>query len=219
MLIALAFHRTGHAARVTALAGVGGVALALTLHLTWDALAARAGSAPPLALLGTIPTPTVAVLVTGLLGSSSPLDSSSSNGAARARAWVDFTAWRLYAAVQDPETARELSQLCGEHGVLATSEGDTRGTSRRWGDAASSSTNRSEIRRPLIKLDKLLQDARADEAFVIARGHKPLRCGRAIYFRRPEMVAQVVPSRFQAPTGPRPPSSSAVWRSGCAGAP
>jgi type IV secretion system protein VirD4 len=120
-----------------------------------------------------------------------------------ARAWVDSTAWRLYAAVQDPETARELSQLCGEHGVLATSEGDSRGTSRRWGDATSASSgksaNRSEIRRPLIKPDELLQDARADEAFVIARGHKPLRCGRAIYFRRPEMVAQVDPSRFQSP--------------------
>lgn len=124
-----------------------------------------------------------------------------------ARAWVDSTAWRLYAAVQDPETARELSQLCGEHGVLATSEGDTRGTSTRWGAATSASSgksaNRSEIRRPLIKPDELLQDARADEAFVIARGHKPLRCGRAIYFRRPEMVAQVDPSRFQAPHRPK----------------
>ena len=91
--------------------------------------------------------------------------------------------------------------------MLATSEGDTRGTSRRWGDATSASSgksaNRSEIRRPLIKPDELLQDARADEAFVIARGHKPLRCGRAIYFRRPEMVAQVDPSRFQAPHRPK----------------
>lgn len=118
-----------------------------------------------------------------------------------ARAWIDSTAWRLYAAVQDPETARELSQACGEHGVMATSEGDTRGTSGRWGGASSASSgrsaNRSEIRRALIKPDELLQDTRADEAFVIARGHKPLRCGRAIYFRRPEMVAAVAPSRFQ----------------------
>lgn len=118
-----------------------------------------------------------------------------------ARAWYDSTSWRLYAAVQDPETARELSQVCGEHGVMATSEGDTRGTSGRIGGgfaAASSgrSENRSEIRRSLIKPDELLQDTRGDEGFVIVRGSRPLRCGRAIYFRRPDMAAAVTPSRF-----------------------
>ena len=137
-----------------------------------------------------------------------------------ARAWVDSTAWRLYAAVQDPETARELSQLCGEHGVLATSEGDTRGTSSRWGAAVPASSgrraNRSEIRRPLIKPGELLQDARADEAFVIARGQKPLRCGPVIYFRRPKIVAQVDPSRFQARTGQRRPSERPNFSRGSA---
>lgn len=117
-----------------------------------------------------------------------------------ARAWYDSTSWRLYAAVQDPETARELSQVCGEHGVLATSHGDTAGTSAKGMGASHSnsgrSENRSEIRRALIKPDELLQDTRADEAFVIVRGARPLRCGRAIYFRRPQMVARVTPSRF-----------------------
>jgi type IV secretion system protein VirD4 len=100
-----------------------------------------------------------------------------------------------------------VREVCGEHGVVATSEGDTRGTSTRWGDATSASSgksaNCSETRRPLIKSDELLQDARADEAFVIARGHKPLRCGRAIYFRKPEMVVQVAPSHFQDPHRPK----------------
>ncbi|PZX14314.1 type IV secretion system protein VirD4 [Palleronia aestuarii] len=118
-----------------------------------------------------------------------------------ARAWADGTSWRLYAALQDPETAGELSQVCGEHGVVAASEGDTRGTSGRWGGATSASAgrsaNRSEMRRSLVKPDELLQDTRADEAFVITRGAKPLRCGRAIYFRRPDMVVEVAPSRFQ----------------------
>jgi type IV secretion system protein VirD4 len=108
-----------------------------------------------------------------------------------ARAWYDgtsCTAWQIHAALQDPETARELSQVCGEHGVVASSEGSTRGTSGHWGGATSSSSghsaSRSEMRRPLIKPDELLQDARADEAFVILRSAKPLRCGRAIYFQR-----------------------------------
>ena len=116
------------------------------------------------------------------------------------QAWYDSTSWRLFAAIQDPETAKELSGLCGEHGVIATAEGDTAGTSARIGGFASASSgksqNRSEIRRALIKPDELLQDTRSDEAFVIVRGAKPLRCGRAVYFRRREWDALVGRNRF-----------------------
>ena len=116
------------------------------------------------------------------------------------QAWYDSTSWRLFAAIQDPETARELSAMCGEHGVVATAQGDTAGTSGRIGGFASASSgkseNRSEIRRALIKPDELIQDARSDEAFVIVRGAKPLRCGRAVYFRRPEWTALVEANRF-----------------------
>ncbi|MBY0255837.1 MAG: type IV secretory system conjugative DNA transfer family protein [Methylobacterium organophilum] len=119
-----------------------------------------------------------------------------------ARAWYDSTSWRLYAAVQDPETAKELSQVCGEHGVVTTSRGDTAGTSARGLGSSQTnsgrSENRSEMRRALIKPDELLQDTRADEAFVIVRGSRPIRCGRAIFFRRPDMAARVAPSRFHA---------------------
>ena len=132
-----------------------------------------------------------------------------------ARAWYDGTSWRLYAALQDPETARELSQVCGEHGVIAASEGSTRGTSGRWGGATSSnagqSASRSEMRRLLIKPEELLQDTRADEAFVILRGAKPLRCGRAIYFRRPDMAHAVRSSRFQK-SAPRPATNRSGQR-------
>ena len=123
------------------------------------------------------------------------------------QAWYDSTSWRLFAAIQDPETARELSNMCGEHGVMATSLGDSVNASGRVGGAYASnssgrSENRSEIRRALIKPDELLQDARADEAFVVLRGAKPLRCGRAIYFRRPDMRGQVEASRFhKTPVG------------------
>jgi type IV secretory pathway TraG/TraD family ATPase VirD4 len=50
--------------------------------------------------------------------------------------------------------------------------------------SAGRSENRSEIKRPLIRPQELLQDCRKDEAFVISAGNPPLRCGRAIYFRR-----------------------------------
>ena len=117
------------------------------------------------------------------------------------RAWYDGVSWRGYAAVQDLDTARELSALCGERGVLAYSEGQNSGSHRRMGFSHGSRSkgrnlNVHEIRRQLIKPDELIQDTRTDELFVIARGCKPLRCGRAIYFRRPEMVAQVKASKF-----------------------
>lgn len=128
------------------------------------------------------------------------------------RAWYDSTSWRLFAAIQDPETARELSTLCGEHGVVATAQGDTQGTQGRAGALGSKSSghsqNRSEIKRALIRPDELLQDTRADEAFVIVRGSKPLRCGRAIYFRRPGMAAQVRASHFHAKPRLRPSTAA-----------
>lgn len=118
------------------------------------------------------------------------------------QAWYDATSWRLFAAVQDPDTAKELSAMCGEYGVVATARGDSAGSHGRGGGigAASSSAgwseNRSEMRRALIRPEEIIQDTRADEAFVLVRGAKPLRCGRAIYFRRPDMAPLVAANRF-----------------------
>ena len=50
-----------------------------------------------------------------------------------------------------------------------------------------------------------MHDVRDDEQFILSRGMAPLRCGRAIYFRRPEMQARVAANRFHnsgAPSGP-----------------
>jgi type IV secretion system protein VirD4 len=47
-----------------------------------------------------------------------------------------------------------------------------------------------------------MHDTRDDEMFVLTRGSPPLRCGRAIYFRRPEMTAQVAENRFYKKTFP-----------------
>jgi type IV secretion system protein VirD4 len=116
------------------------------------------------------------------------------------QAGYDATSWRLFAAVQDPDTARELSAMCGEHGVVAIAEGNSAGSQGRGSAFATSSSgrsaNRSEIRRALIKPEEILQDTRADEAFVMVRGAKPLRCGRAIYFRRQDMAPLVAANRF-----------------------
>ena len=115
------------------------------------------------------------------------------------QAWYDSTSWRLFAAVQDPDTAKELSAMCGEYGVVATSQGDNEGSQARSGIASSSSgrsENRSEVKRALIKPDELTHDTRSDEAFVLVRGSKPLRCGRAVWFRRREWLSLVEANRF-----------------------
>jgi len=127
------------------------------------------------------------------------------------RAWYDSVSWRAYAAIRDERTARELSDAFGSYGVIAYSEGDNRGQQSGQNLAAIGSrsrgqnTNRHEIRRRLIAPDELIQDTRTDELFVIAGG-RPIRCGRAIYFRRKDIRDLVQPSRFSQ-TGLSPDQS------------
>ena len=120
------------------------------------------------------------------------------------RAWYDGVSHRSYAAVQDLETAKELEETFGAYGVMATSEGSNTGSSGRNFEVGSRSKganlNYHEISRPLIRKDELMSDTRADEAFVVVRGARPVRCGRAIYFRRPDMVDRVDETRFRSKT-------------------
>jgi type IV secretion system protein VirD4 len=44
--------------------------------------------------------------------------------------------------------------------------------------------------------------------FVVIRSNPPLRCGRAIYFRRPEMTAKVAANRFYKKPKPVKPVKS-----------
>lgn len=115
------------------------------------------------------------------------------------RAWYDGVSHRTFAAVSDPETAKELEETFGTYGVMATSEGVNTGTSGKNMEAGSRSRGANEsfheISRPLIRRDELLNDCRTDEAFIVMRGAR-VRCGRAISFRRPEMVKQLQPSGF-----------------------
>jgi type IV secretion system protein VirD4 len=122
------------------------------------------------------------------------------------KTWFDSLAWRAYAGVNNLETAREISAVCGEYGILARSEGKHRGSS--YGMQGSSNRgqneNISEGRRALITSDELMHDTRDDEVFIFRRGARPIRCGRAIYFRRPEMLAQAGTNRFHAGMAERP---------------
>ncbi len=51
-------------------------------------------------------------------------------------------------------------------------------------------------RRPLIMPHEITQSMRKDEQIVIVQGHSPIRCGRAIYFRRKDMNEAAKANRF-----------------------
>jgi type IV secretion system protein VirD4 len=116
------------------------------------------------------------------------------------RSWYDGVSSRCYAAVQDIDTATELENSFGTYGVMASSEGTNIGTSGKGFEVGNrsrgSNVSYHEISRPLIRKSEFMHDIRDDEMFVLLRGGAPLRCGRAIYFRRPELVARVAANRF-----------------------
>lgn len=112
-----------------------------------------------------------------------------------ATSWIDGTAFASYSAIKALDTARNISAQCGEMTV------EVQGTSRNVGWSSSTSgTRKSESlnlqRRPLIMPHEITQQMRKDEQIIIVQGHDPIRCGRAIYFRRKDMNAEASPNRF-----------------------
>lgn len=105
--------------------------------------------------------------------------------------WFESASWISFSAVNDPETADYISKRCG----MTTVEIDQ---VSRSSQASGSSRTRSKqlASRPLIQPHEVLR-MRADEQIVFTAGNAPLRCGRAIWFRRDDMKACVGENRFQ----------------------
>ena len=109
--------------------------------------------------------------------------------------WIDGCAFASYAAIKALDTARNVSAQCGEMTV------EVKGSSRNIGwETKNSASRKSESvnfqRRPLIMPHEITQSMRKDEQIIIVQGHSPIRCGRAIYFRRKEMDAVAEVNRF-----------------------
>jgi type IV secretion system protein VirD4 len=87
---------------------------------------------------------------------------------------------------------------------MASSEGTNTGTSGKAFETGSrsrgSNTTFHEVSRPLIRKSEIMQDMRDDDMIVLPRSSPPLRCGRAIYFRRPELNEQVGENKFYKKT-------------------
>src|SRR3954462_14274643 len=90
---------------------------------------------------------------------------------------------------------RKISRRCGQ--ITVEVEGSSRSFGM-WGSNASSRMSRSVSyqKRPLILEHEVMQNVRTDEQIIFMLNQPPLRCGRAIYFRRPEMNAVVGQNRF-----------------------
>ncbi|MCO6181051.1 Ti-type conjugative transfer system protein TraG [Ciceribacter sp. RN22] len=112
-----------------------------------------------------------------------------------ATSWIDGCAFASYAAIKALDTARNVSAQCGEMTV------EVKGSSRNIGwDTKNSASRKSESvnfqRRPLIMPHEITQSMRKDEQIIIVQGHSPIRCGRAIYFRRKDMNEAAKANRF-----------------------
>jgi type IV secretion system protein VirD4 len=104
--------------------------------------------------------------------------------------WFESASWVSFAAVNDPETADYISKRCG----MTTVEVDQMSRSSKM--SGSSRTRSKQLSaRPLIQPHEVLR-MRTDEQIVFTAGNPPLRCGRAIWFRRMDMIASVGENRF-----------------------
>lgn len=108
-------------------------------------------------------------------------------------AFFDSAALASFASVGDVEAAREISALCGEITIEVESTSRGIGLSR---DNGRRTRSLSLQKRPLILPHEITQEMRADEQIVLIKGRPPLRCGRAIYFRRKDMRDKVQRNRF-----------------------
>ena len=104
--------------------------------------------------------------------------------------WFESASWISFAAINDPETADYISRRCGN----TTVEVDQLSRTSRM--AGSSRTRSRQLSaRPLILPEEVMR-MRADEQIIFTAGKPPLRCGRAIWFRRADMKSVVGRNRF-----------------------
>lgn len=104
--------------------------------------------------------------------------------------WFESASWISFAAINDPETADYISKRCGD----STVEVDQLSRSSQM--SGSSRTRSKQLASRALILPHEVLRMRADEQIVFTSGNPPLRCGRAIWFRRADMKTIVAENRF-----------------------
>jgi type IV secretion system protein VirD4 len=117
-----------------------------------------------------------------------------------ATSWFEGVSFVSYAAIKSMATAKDVSERCGEKTIRV--ENQSAGTSMLYGPLSTAAAGKqtqsfSLQKRALILPHEVVQDMRSDEQIIAIRGQRPLRLGRAIYFRRPEMVALMGAAKFK----------------------
>jgi len=116
------------------------------------------------------------------------------------KAWYASAAWRMYASVNDDETAKEVSERCGTYTALTRTQ-STSSSSQGGASSGSRTQGRSdnlvEQRRDLLSSYEVQTAVRPDEAIIIPRGRPALRCGRPLWWRRPDMKALIETDRYR----------------------
>ncbi len=106
--------------------------------------------------------------------------------------WISF--WISFSATNDPETAAHISKRCGD----TTVEVDQLSQSSQM--SASSRTRSKQLaRRPLIRPHEAAHATY--EQIIFTAGNPPLRCGRAVLFRRADIQDCVGENRFYRKQG------------------
>jgi type IV secretion system protein VirD4 len=103
-----------------------------------------------------------------------------------ATSWFEGVSLVNYAAVKSMETAKHLSERCGDTTIKF--ENQSLGTSLLLGSLSPSAVGKgtqsfSLQKRPLLLLHEIVQGLRTDEQIVLIRDYPPIRTGRATYFR------------------------------------
>jgi len=115
--------------------------------------------------------------------------------------WSESCTYRIYAGLNDQATAAEVAKAIGSYTVDQRSQNTSKSSSYKMLGSHSVSSSKNERqqhqKRDLIMAHEILSDMRLDEQIIFVTGRPPIRCGRAIYFRRPEMVEMVEESRFK----------------------
>ncbi|MBO9195176.1 Ti-type conjugative transfer system protein TraG [Rhizobium sp. 16-449-1b] len=105
--------------------------------------------------------------------------------------WFESASWIAFAAINDPETAEYISRRCG------TTTVETDQVSRNVNARGSSRTRSKQMAARALILPHEVLRMRADEQIVFTAGNPPLRCGRAIWFRRDDMKESIGESELE----------------------
>lgn len=104
--------------------------------------------------------------------------------------WFESASWVSFSAVNDTDTADYISRRCGQ----TTIEVDQ--VSRNTNGGRTGRSRSKQLTQRALILPYEVTQMRTDEQIIFTSGNPPIRCGRSIYFRRPEMASRVGASNF-----------------------